>query len=966
MSDPSHSAIPSQLNPHLEPTDQGVILLPPVAGLTHFDLTRWLFWRELSQRSLAGHPSWERYVEHAPSMWPDDPSALEACLIEALDQARGGTLAVGGGWSKRITQKRLQKLSTVVKVRLMLADLTAEPVRLSSNADRQWADEVRTLAGAFFVATDPGLEAPRRTLLSYARQGESALIVGADGTGRRTLATWIARDASGAPVHFARPGEESQASMSADHAWVFEDLGPQSGPMVPVIKALLAERAHLSGLERSLDQSQALVAATGSRLESTDAQENRWAPVFGTRDPVLLGRLQRALVGLRDDMAPVLLGERGVGKSTLAFALHQALREGNEGQGSRRPFKTCDLGSLSRDLLEAELFGVSSGAATGVKARDGLFCSAGDGTLFLDELGILPLEAQSRLLRVLQDRKLRKVGSDRDEDVHASLILATNANLHAEVRAGRFRPDLLDRVSGLMIVVPPLRERPADILPIARRYFVASDAPLEGDEGWITEEAKRILLAWAWPGNVRELQQAMTSARAEAQLRGERRLDAHLLGKLAPARRRPGPLLCTLARRDLGSLSTFTTLEQRQLCAVTVELPRLQERGTRADPHRSTRHAVLCTLDGRPIHQDALEALAQLRWPGDLAELTRTVRVLQDGASGPLTLRQVGEALPLLLQGAQLQGIYALLQPSIDEHGRLRGAEQDFNESAILLGRGGEWAQIRAHAEAAADTPLMERLAATRRLAEDGAIGVLNLPPTPGLSRASALVTRRGTELWAHAFEVQGLEIWGAPLADNRRPEHVRPGAPLLLGGAGLLQLRVLGEELPTVQLIVATGRRAANGLAELAASLLGQAGQGKTIIVGGKPPPEKPPPERPTIGAPELDPPERKVLNEIVLSYDGEDHFKTYLLKAAKRRRDEPEMVKALQYLTSNDNATQQCFRLYDAPHNKLLASECAALAEADPRALAALKLLPDRLRGVIVAYLPESRRAGEIEGAT
>jgi transcriptional regulator with GAF, ATPase, and Fis domain len=197
----------------------------------------------------------------------------------------------------------------------------------------------------------------------------------------------------------------------------------------------------------------------------------------------------------------MLLGETGVGKELFARALHA--------MGSRRdePFIAVNCAAIPAELVESELFGVERGAYTGAQAaRPGRFERADGGSLFLDEIGDLPLPAQSKLLRVLQDGELERVGDHRTRRVNVRVIAATNADLYQLVKEGRFRSDLYYRLNPFQIQIPPLRERKEDISFLAKR-FLEKHCAIHGKKlRGFTDKAKRALLTYRWPGNVRELQ----------------------------------------------------------------------------------------------------------------------------------------------------------------------------------------------------------------------------------------------------------------------------------------------------------------------------------------------------------------------------------------------------------------------------------------------------------------------------
>ncbi len=205
--------------------------------------------------------------------------------------------------------------------------------------------------------------------------------------------------------------------------------------------------------------------------------------------------------------APLLiLGETGVGKGMLARLVHEAGPRANE------PFVQINCASIPENLLEAELFGYRKGAFTGAdRTRRGLLEEAGRGTLFLDEIGEMPLALQAKLLHVLDDRRFRPLGGGGERRFFARVIAATNVRLDKAVAARRFREDLFYRLSVLVIEIPPLRERPEDLLPIAERIY-ARLAREMGKNPQLPDALAREILAHDWPGNVRELKNFLERA----------------------------------------------------------------------------------------------------------------------------------------------------------------------------------------------------------------------------------------------------------------------------------------------------------------------------------------------------------------------------------------------------------------------------------------------------------------------
>jgi two-component system, NtrC family, response regulator AtoC len=213
----------------------------------------------------------------------------------------------------------------------------------------------------------------------------------------------------------------------------------------------------------------------------------------------------RMISRLKDTRTPVLItGESGTGKELVARAIHF------RGTFANRPFVAVDCGSLVPTLIESELFGYEKGAFTGaIRSKTGLFQTADGGTIFLDEIGELPPELQAKLLRVLQEKEVRPVGSNQKIKVDVRVVVATNRDLEAEYRAGTFRKDLYFRLNVVTVHLPALRERRSDI-PMLVHWFLDRCAP--GRYIRVTSSAMKALLQYDWPGNVRELENCIERA----------------------------------------------------------------------------------------------------------------------------------------------------------------------------------------------------------------------------------------------------------------------------------------------------------------------------------------------------------------------------------------------------------------------------------------------------------------------
>jgi two-component system nitrogen regulation response regulator GlnG len=209
----------------------------------------------------------------------------------------------------------------------------------------------------------------------------------------------------------------------------------------------------------------------------------------------------------RTEMTVTLMGESGTGKELVARAIH------SNSARARGPFITVNMAAIPRDLMESELYGHERGAFTGAaERRPGKFELASGGTLFLDEIGEMPVELQAKLLRVLQEREIDRVGGSRPLPVDVRIVAATNADLGRSVEEGRFRRDLFYRLAVVPLRLPPLREREHDVILLARHFAAKYGEQLRGRPVAVARDAEPMLLTHSWPGNVRELQNVIQRA----------------------------------------------------------------------------------------------------------------------------------------------------------------------------------------------------------------------------------------------------------------------------------------------------------------------------------------------------------------------------------------------------------------------------------------------------------------------
>ena len=245
----------------------------------------------------------------------------------------------------------------------------------------------------------------------------------------------------------------------------------------------------------------AMRMSSGTQLDTAIDEDQSWRQEIVTRSPQMENLLGQAKLMAVSDASVFIQGESGTGKELLARAIHQASPR------HTKPFVAINCGAMPEALLESELFGHVKGAFTGaVRDHKGLFQSAEGGTLFLDEIGDMPLPLQVKLLRVLQERTVRPVGSSNNIPIDVRVISATHRNLTEEMKAGRFREDLYYRINVVGLELPSLSARREDIPLLANTFLQALSQKYGKNLNGFSPEAMELLIAAPWPGNVRELQ----------------------------------------------------------------------------------------------------------------------------------------------------------------------------------------------------------------------------------------------------------------------------------------------------------------------------------------------------------------------------------------------------------------------------------------------------------------------------
>lgn len=305
-----------------------------------------------------------------------------------------------------------------------------------------------------------------------------------------------------------------------------------------------------------VNRQRALEAALGARR----APARKSSPSLGgpiIRSEALRRVYAQAARAAESSLSVLLLGETGVGKDVLARSIHETSPR------AQQPFIPLNCAALAETLLESELFGHEKGVFTGADAaREGLFEAAQGGTVFLDEVGDLPKATQGKLLRVLEDRRVRRIGARVFREIDVRFVAATNQDLEAEAENGTFRRDLFFRIAGIVLTVPPLRERPEEVAPLAERFARMLCEKSGRTPPRIAPAAMELLERYAWPGNVRELRNVVEQSVAlceEDEVQAE-----HLPPKfVAQGATHRSPKVESLREelRDLEKQEIITTLE---------------------------------------------------------------------------------------------------------------------------------------------------------------------------------------------------------------------------------------------------------------------------------------------------------------------------------------------------------------------------------------------------------------------
>ncbi len=883
-------------------------MLGPFEGLRTVAVVRWLYRHWLRGLEDAGQ-GWRPFIHLCRSRAgeiPADPGLsstappVPPAIAESLAQAAGGWLFWEG--------EPLPGLAAAARQRgvfLLEEGSVILPVPEQVAARLLWLDRFH------LVEVDPTLADLRRSLLSHCRSCSPVHLQGPTGSGKQSIAWWAHSVLDRRPLSHIRRGGQRRPVPGQWEFW--QEVAELEPDQIHALRERL----------QSIDPPPGPDPAHEDPGSPPRPRTPAFRPILG-ESPALCRVLAQAARVAATPLPVLILGESGTGKELLARAVHDA-------SGRSGAFVPIDISSMNENLVESELFGHVRGAYSGAdRERQGAIRHADGGTLFIDELGNLSPRNQARLLRVLQEKQVQPVGSERISRVDLRVVAATHADLEAMIARGEFREDLYRRLDGVCLRLPPLRERVGDPLLLAELMLrEQTGAPIE-----LSPEARRVLSEWRWPGNVRELGHVVAQAVAQVTVQARTltpprsRIEVQDLGPLAPVNRRPVPLLTTssesLERVGVPGLERDRI---QRLTSVTLRILPLRDRGSRC-----LRSAILGLLDGRPIRLEALDALLRRPWWGNFPELQGAMSGIRSNVDGPVDLAALQRTLPHLLRSGGQQPIHVLLNPTIQIDGAVSGLSEEFFDGAVLIGRVRTLRELEA---TATDSRARNRLDVIRQLLGPVIPGCLNLAQLSYLSRAHCLVTRDGQGLCIHAIPDVNLPVYAATLEEEVSRQRVQPGVSVPLGQAG--ELAILNPDGSLcVQIFLFAGAVAREEHARTAARRARQESSA-TLHIGVPGHKARP------LTVWELDDTEVRVLTGIVLRYGGND-FAAHLTAELEACRAEVGRLAA--YICEAPRPTQYCGRLYEFPANERLRQ---ALVAGIGRMGDGAGRLPTAIRGVV-----------------
>ncbi len=906
---PTDPVLPSELMAEfLAVVQQGeeteVVSLPMLADLPLLTVARWLY-----RAWLEHQPRW-RPLLHVDPRFLEETAEGKQAWQDALQQAGGGWMVLEKGWQRLGSRASLSQEARKFGIRLLLA---SEHPPLSAPASV--VQRLRWLDRSHLVAVDPSLALIRSGLLAHCRAGGLVHISGARGTGRSALVTWAHGLLDDRPISWIMSEDEREPI-------------PGEWQVYPEITQL--PPARLRPLQEQL---QPRVSVNSEHPPPRQGRNRPFHPAFQKiigQSSSLCMVLEKIARYAPSNLSMLIRGPSGTGKELVAQAVHEA-----SGRSGR--YVAIDLSTQGENLIESALFGHVRGAFTGAdRERQGAFREAHGGTLFLDELGNLSAAAQARLLRVLEQRMVQPLGSDRLHPVDVRVVAATNADLEAMVSRGEFRSDLLYRFNpSATLWLSPLCDRREDILLLARSFLQGSLLGRLPAEPWISPTAATALEDWPWPGNVRELRHVIEAAVVES---GGRTIQPEHLGALAPQNRRSVPLL-VLSSESLEGASHLPWTLRQHLLSQNIHLPLLVDR----DP-LSIRSAVLGSLQGRPIRSSALRMLEEYTWWGNFPELFAALKELLQAPEGVLGSHVMLRQLPNLVQGSNRAPIRALMFPTALQNGDIGGLTSIFHDGAVVIGRARGFSDIEP-APQESNLRIRRRWEHLQALLGAIPLGFLYVDHIRELSRAHLVVRRESGGLVVHGMPGTLLPGFAGPLTENKL-YAIEPDKPIEIGSAG--EIQVCSSQQIMLRLFLFSGEVAfAESAPALHARLSPTHATMATMIV------KEMPIDSDTEDAPgrvwTLNAPERQALNQLLVQSVEQGGSLVQSLRQQARLLARREGLQRLGIYLNSSHPTQSCTRLYAHRTNQPLRQELQVLLQGQPGGPDIWERLPKGVRELL-----------------
>jgi DNA-binding NtrC family response regulator len=529
----------------------------------HLDFSRGLF----ANARAAAHAVYERRAHHDQIR---EAAALILDELDWMDNAKRPLRSTGTSGNVELTRRR-ERLTGSARATRNAEHATVPDALFAFRAAVKNNDEktARALAlehDLYFEAAAPPADAELRILRAAATRDFPFAPHDLDlpwcFATRNRLGQWHATGSYTPPSLEDVDGAPDWIACSERELLYVEGASRWSSDGREALAAIFRVRSENHRFRRLLEQEEGARPARAGAIDG----------IVGQSPPIREVESLVARVAKRD-VAVCILGESGTGKELVAKAIHR------QSQRRQKQFTAVNCAALPENLVESELFGHVRGAVTGAdRDRAGLIETTDGGTLFLDEIGELPLPAQAKLLRFLQEGEFRRVGDSGNRSADVRIVSATNRKLDSAVEEGRFRDDLYYRIRGVEIPLPPLRERGTDILLLAAHFLAVEKEKHRGGPSLLSPDVEAIFTAYPWPGNVRELQNTIRAAHAMAGEAKEIAVD-HLperLRSVAPARVPAGSYQHAVARfkRDLIERSLLQVNGNQNRAAAMLKMSR--------------------------------------------------------------------------------------------------------------------------------------------------------------------------------------------------------------------------------------------------------------------------------------------------------------------------------------------------------------------------------------------------------